>query len=308
MKRAISLLLILLLALSLCGCRESRWTGGKTKVLCTSFPTYDLARRVAGEDAEVKMLLPPGAEIHTYEPTAGDLLLLGECDLFFTVGGENEAWVEQLLAAQSRPVEVVRMLDWGETEEEEPLDSHEESHEHSHETDEHIWTSPRRLPPIVQAFAQALSQKDSAHGAAYQSRAQSYVDELRSLDARLTALIEAAPRREIIVGDRFPFLYLVKDYGLSYRAAFPGCSEESEPSAAVMGALCREIREKGIPVVLHVEFSSPAVAEALAEACGVKTATLHSCHTLSKEDLEAGETYLSLMERNCIVLKEALGA
>ena len=302
MKRITAIFLSVLLLL-LSACAPLPESDGRLRIVCTVFPAYDLARSIAGERAEITMLLPPGAEAHSYEPTAQDLLKLENCELFLFIGGENDTWVEELTQGLRHAPALFPLLDHADTyREEEPNGEPSEEGE----PDEHVWTSPEKMRQLAAALCQTLCEKDPAGEAEYRRAAAEYDGALADLSARLRETVETAARREIVVADRFPFLYLIKDYGLTYYAAFPGCGHETEPSAATMAALCDRVRESGIPAVLYVEFSTRAVADALAETCSVQTRLLHSCHNVSREELAAGVTYLSLMEENIKVLSEVL--
>ena len=306
---------------------------GTLQIVATIFPGYDTARQIAGDRAEVSMLLKPGEEIHSYEPTPMDIRKIRDCDLFIYTGGENDVWVERILDAmgEERP-QTLRMVDTVETYEEELTegmqaergeehdhgeeagehDREEDEHgEHDHEEetgeiDEHVWTSPLNLILISQAVAEELRRLDPEGAEIYQDRAREYEKELLALDADIRAIVEGGARRVLVFGDRFPFRYFAQEYGLDYYAAFPGCSSESEPGAATIAFLIDKVRDEGIPVVFSIEFSSGNLARAIAESSGAVTRTFHSCHNVTREEFESGETCLTLMRKNLPVLKEAL--
>lgn len=310
--KGLALLLALLLAATALADSQESHAGkaGATPlaIIATVFPAYDFAREIAGERATVRLLLPPGSESHSYEPTPQDILAIQNADLFVYVGGENEHWVGEILASMGEKAPTaLAMLDCVATLEEEYSESMEDNHnDHASELDQHVWTSPKNAKRIVQALTQALTRQDSAGAALYAAREESYLAKLDELDAAFTEVVEGGVRRKIIFGDRFPFRYFANDYGLSYDAAFPGCSEESELSPQTLISLIREIRKEGIPVVFYIEFSSQKTAGILAEETGAKPLLMHSCHNVSAEEMDAGATYLSLMWDNAAALKEAL--
>lgn len=299
--------------------------GGKMKVVTTIFPAYDFARQVAGERAEVTLLLKPGMESHSYEPSPRDILEIMDSDLFLYAGGESDVWVEELLSADDGETEAFALLDWVDPLAEETSEGmqvkghdhgHEEEEEHAEEGhavhlegteyDEHVWTSPKNAMVITEKICALLSDNDPQNAEYYEENARSYQEELRELDEAFASVVEKAERRTLVFGDRFPLLYFVRTYGLDFYAAFPGCSAETEPSAATIAFLTDEVRQEGIPVVFYLEMSNGKIAEAIAEAAGARTAVFYSVHGITASDLEAGEDYLSLMYRNVETLKKAL--
>ena len=263
----------------------------------------------------LKLLLPPGAESHSYEPTPKDIIEIQNCDVFIYVGGESDAWIEDILSSMdTSQKQLVALMDCVDTVEEETVEgmqaeghAHEEgAAEQEAEYDEHVWTSPKNAILIVEKIANELSLLDDSNSEAYQSASTDYIEKLKVLDSSFETVVSSATRNMMIFGDRFPFRYFADAYGLDYYAAFPGCSSETEPSAATVAFLTDKVSEEKLPVVFYIEFSNHKVADAIAEATGAKAMLFHSCHNVSAEELEAGATYLSLMENNVEVLKEAL--
>ena len=289
----------------------------KPQLVATIFPAYDFARAIAAEGADIRLLLPPGSESHSYEPTPQDIIALQKADLLLVAGGESEHWIEELIASMGDSAPRVFSLmtrveglaeEYSpsmETDDHEGHDHEHEEHDHA-ELDEHVWTSPKNAQKIVWALAAVLAEMNPAEAETYQSRADAYLAELSKLDQALEAVVQAGARNKVIFGDRFPFRYLAYDYKLQYDAAFPGCSEDSEPSAQTIVSLIREIQRDDIPVVFHVEFSSRKIAELLGAETGAKLLLLHSCHNVSAAEMESGATYLSLMWNNVAALREAL--
>ena len=301
MKKYAAALLALLLAI-LPGCAGAE--NEKPAVVTVIFPQYDIVRAVAGDRADVKMLLKPGAEVHTYEPAPQDILAIGGCDLFFYGGGESDEWVEGLLAsAENESRRVLAMMDCVSLLEEEG----EEEEGGEAEYDEHVWTSPKNMMLIAEAVCEALCEIDPAGEAVYRENTEAYLAALNELDEAFRAVVERGERDTIIFGDRFPLIYFSREYGLNYIAAFPGCSSETEPSAAAMTALIRGAAAIKAPLVLYLELSSGRVAQAVAEQTGAQARVFYACHNLTQDDFEAGKTYLDFMWENVETLREALG-
>ena len=311
MRRMLPLLCALLLLTS-CGPALPPEDSDRLQIVAAVFPAYDFARSAAGELADVTLLLPPGAESHSYEPTPADILRVQRCDLFIYLGGESDAWVDTILSAIEPRGDVLRMIDCVDLLEEETVEGmqgghdHEEGHDHLGEVlsmDEHVWTAPRNAAAVTRIIGQRLALLDPENGEAYAAGAEAYALELEELDRDFAAFFDTLPDRTIVFGDRFPLLYFAEAYDLDYYAAFPGCGAQTEPSAATVAFLTRKVREEGLPAVWYIEFSNHLVADSIAEAAGVETAQFHTCHNVSRADLEAGATYLSLMEANLETLR-----
>ena len=323
MKKPLPLLLSICLLLTACGQAAPEPESGRLKIVTTVFPAYDVARAAAGGLADVELLLPPGTESHSYEPTPADILAVQDCDLFIYLGGESDAWVDTILEAVEPTGTVMKMVDCVELLEEEEVEGMQSlpGHDHDHgdhddhedhdlgrvkEYDEHVWTSPRNAEAITLAVGEQLAALDGEHAAAYRENAAAYGAELRRLDGEFAAFFASLPERTIVFGDRFPLRYFAEEYGLDYYAAFPGCSTQTEPSAATIAFLTDKVRAEGISTVWYIEFSNHLVADSIAEATGTKTAMFHTCHNVSKAELEGGVTYVSLMEGNLAALGENL--
>ncbi len=526
MKRLFAALLALLVAAAaLAGCAKAPTPAGeagdKLKVVATIFPQYDFIRQIAGEQVELTMLLPPGSESHSFEPTPQDIIKIQNCDMFVYVGGDSDSWIDGILASmdtsgktivslmnlvdvveeeivegmeddhghdhdheeftpedvQPRPLTEwaggwsslhtsmndpsfapyyeAKAEDLGKSAEEtkqvyatrwnseydqiridgskvtfvkggvehtaeyqptgfevvetdsgsysvwyhyetvstgvpkrilfsdhgyKPSEEHEEEHEdekdhdheeehehlahyhlkygdasvaeliardwaptffpaessaaqqaesmidhlsghshedeeeehghedeHEHELDEHVWTSPLNAQRITQALSDTLCQLDAANADSYRQNTAAYLEKLQQLDAAFKEVVAAGAAKALVFGDRFPFRYFTDHYGLDYYAAFPGCSTETEASASTVAFLIDKIKQENIPAVFHLELSNQRMADAIAEATGAKKLLLHSCHNLTRQELEAGIGYLELMNQNVTALKEALG-
>ena len=312
MKRIFPALCALLL-LTACGPDLPPEDSERPQIVATVFPAYDFARSAAGELADVTLLLPPGAESHSYEPTPADILRVQRCDLFIYLGGESDAWVDAILSAIEPEGEVLRMVDCVDLLEEETAEGmqgghdHGEDHDHLGEVlsmDEHVWTAPRNAAAVTRIIGERLAALDPVHAGEYIGGAGDYARELEELDRDFAAFFAGLPDRTIVFGDRFPLLYFARAYDLDYYAAFPGCGTQTEPSAATVAFLTEKVREEGLSTVWYIEFSNHLVADGIAEAAGVGTARFHTCHNVSRAELEAGETYLSLMRANLEALRE----
>lgn len=282
--------------------------GGKISVVTTIFPPYDFVREIAGDQADVKMLLKPGEETHSYEPTPQDIIAIQDSDVFIYTGGENDVWVEDILSSMpDSDMVTLRLVDCVDTVEEEQVEGMKGSAgESPHEVDEHVWTSPVNASLIAEQIKNVLSQADSDHSEMYEENTLAYQEQLSELDRQFRDVVDNAKRNIMIFGDRFPFRYFADEYGLEYYAAFPGCAGDTEPSAATMAFLIEKVREEKVPAVLKMELSNDDIANAVAEATGTEVKVLYSCHNLSADDFENGETYLSMMQKNVETLKEVL--
>lgn len=278
----------------------------KTSVVATAFAQYDFARQIAGDKADIIMLLAPGEESHTFEPTPRDIATVKNCDLFIYGGGESDKWVDTILNSAGNEIKTVKMMDIVELHEE---DSHneEEHHDHSHtEYDEHVWTSPENAIVICEAICNALVEADPKNEDYYVSNCSEYTASLRELSEEIRNTVQLSDKKAIAVGDRFPMKYFCEEYGIEYYAAFPGCSAQVEANPVTIARLKNYIFDNGIDTVFKVDLSTGLVAGTVSEMTGSDVATLYSCHVISVEDFEKGETYLSLMERNLSALKFAL--
>ena len=312
---------------SLTACNAAGAKSNKLQIVTTIFPEYDWVMNVLGDKAsnvDVTMLLDNGVDLHSFQPTASDIMKISSCDLFVYVGGESDGWVEDALKeAVNKNMIVINLIDeLGDTVKEEEIiegmqgedEDHEGEHEHHHEEgeveyDEHVWLSLKNAQVLVKSISDALQKLDSANAETYKKNADSYIESLKALDADYKAAVDAASNKTILFGDRFPFRYMVDDYGLTYYAAFVGCSAETEASFETITFLSKKVDELSLPVVLTIEGKDKRVAETIIEntaSKNQKVLTLDSMQSVSSSDIKNGTTYLSIMESNLSVLKEAL--
>lgn len=298
MKKLLCIVLALLLCIGLGGCGST--DTATVKIVCSAFPQYDFLREITqGTDVALTLLLRPGQESHDYDPSSKDIAAIHAADMFVYVGGESDSWINKTLeTVNTENKTVLKLLDMAEP--------HAEHDGHDHGYDEHVWTSPANAITIANALCENLCTLDAKNAAVYRKNLAAYADKLRALDADFKKTVQDGKRKTVVVGDRFPLLYFCEAYGLSYYAAFAGCAASTEPSSADVAALIATVKAENIPVVFKMEMSAGGVAHTIAESTGAKVLTFYSCHNLSKTDFEAGETYLSLMQKNVQALKEAL--
>lgn len=317
LRRFLSLFLTLAAAAALTGCSAAPAEEGEgVSVVTTGFAAYDFARTLLGERGSVELLIPPGSETHSFEPTPKDIIDIQNCDLFIYTGGESEAWVDDVIESVGEGVSTVTLMDCVELLEEEAVEGMEtdgedahEGHDHGdgEEYDEHVWTSPRNAVLICEKIAAALCEADPEGAEEYEASLREYTDRLEELDAAFWDVVGNGVRKTIIFADRFPLLYFARAYGLEYYAAFPGCSEDAEPSAATVAFIIDKVREEDIPVVFHIELSNELMADTVCDETGAAKRQFNACHNVTRAQFDAGVTYLELMWDNVGVLKEALG-
>ena len=327
MKKLISLLLsAVLLASLLAGCGTAApKSHGDIKVVTTIFPIYDWVREVAKDDVDINLdlLLDNGVDLHSYQPTAKDIMDISDCDIFIYVGGESDEWVDDTLAqADNKNMTVLDLMDiLGDKAKEEEVkegmqeDDHEheegkeEEHEEGPEYDEHVWLSLKNTSLFVDKIAEALSKADPQHAEAFKANAASYQEKLSALDAQYQQAVDNASVKTLLFGDRFPFRYLTDDYGLDYYAAFVGCSAESEASFETISFLSGKVDELNLKSIMQIETSDGSIAKTVKDNTKTKDQqilTLDSLQGVTSDRIQAGETYLSVMESNLTVLKQAL--
>ncbi len=317
-------LLVMLFAIAVCttACGTAQEDDGKLRVVAAVFPLYDWTREIIGEktqDVELTLLVNNGTDLHSYQPSASDLINISTCDVFLYVGGASDVWVEDALKNVTNPdMQVINLIDVlgsGAMEEEIVAGmqhSHEEQDDHHHETvsyDEHVWLSLNNAMLFVNHISKVLETADAKNAEFYRSNATAYTDRLKALEADYRNTIEQAETDTLLFCDRFPFRYLVEDYGLEYYAAFPGCSAETEASFATIAFLAEKLEELQLPAVITIEGSDKKIAQTVIQNTELKNqaiVSLDSLQSVSKKDIEDGVTYLSVMEKNLTVLKQVL--
>ncbi len=312
-------------------------SGKKLKIVATIFPEYDWVRQILGDEAknaELTLLLDNGVDLHSYQPTADDIAKISECDLFIYVGGESDGWVKDALKEGKNPDrKVINLLEalGNNTKEEEVVEgmqAEEEEHESTAagesaaagesseaeeeegpEYDEHVWLSLRNARELCDTIAEDLKSLDSAHASVYDANLKKYEGELDALDQQYQQAVNAAGNKTLLFGDRFPFRYLVDDYGIKYYAAFVGCSAETEASFETVSFLAKKMDELGLKHVMTIEGPDKKIAATVIENTKDKNQdvlALNSMQSVTTKDIEGGETYLGVMQQNLEVLKKAL--
>ena len=319
-KILLVLITALLMAGILSGCshQENPDDDKKLQIVTTIFPVYDWVMNVLGDNtgnAKVTMLLDTGADLHSYQPTAADMMKITSADIFVYVGGESDEWVEDVLKNSSgdRCIVMNLMEILGDRlREEELVEGMEHDHEEEEEEteyDEHIWLSLRNAAVRVKRIEEALSKADSGNAAVYQNNRTSYIQKLDNLDRQYEAAVSQASVKTLLFADRFPFRYLTEDYGLNYYAAFAGCSAESEASFETVTFLTRKVDELNLKAVLTIEGTDHRIAETVIRTTASgnqKILTLNSLQSVTARDVGQGISYLTVMTENLKVLKEAL--
>lgn len=312
MKKFVLLLVLLLTLSAFSSCGEDK-EEGELKIVCSVFPLYDWTREIVGEsDAlSLELLVDSGTDMHSYQASVGDIITLTECDLFIYVGGASDAWAEEALRSHENPNRVeLRLLDYIECED---LSCHSgEGHDHTHEAegyDEHIWLSLRNAARVSAVIADAIASLDPLNASLYLENSTTYIDNLNALDAFYAEAFQACAQRVLLFADRFPFVYLTRDYEILCFAAFSGCSSESEASAATVRTLAVQLDEYGLSSVLILEDSSDSIADAVIAASkseNVSVLSVDSMQSVSEADIRGGVRYLTVMEKNLALFLEAM--
>ncbi len=311
-KRMIAVFTTILLLLALASCAAPIAEEKGLHIICTVFPQYDWVKNILGEKAEentLTLLMDNGADLHNYQATAEDLLAIGNCDLFIYVGGESDEWATEALANHpNEKRKTIKLLDAGALE---VPHIEEAEHDHEEELDEHIWLSLQRAENICEKIAQTLGELDPKSKELYQSNAKAYCQKLSDLNKKYVSAAKSGRQKTLLVADRFPFLYLAKDYGLEYFAAFSGCSTETRASFETLAFLREKLDDLDLPFVVVTETSDQSVAKSVianSNDADRQILVLDSLQSVTKKRIEDGETYLSIMEKNLKVFEQALGA
>ncbi len=294
MKRALVIFVVFVLLLTGCAPTVKKEDNGRLKIVTTIFPIYDFVRAVSGDLVDIKLLVDPGTEVHSFDPTPSDVAAIYNADLFFYIGGESDTWVESVLADTS--VNKVRLIECVS-----PLT--EDGHE---EIDEHIWTSPENAILILEKIKDSIVLADGDNAEIYKNNFISYSQRIKEADNKLRKIVNESSNKFILFADRFPFKYFTDYYGIGYEAAFGGCAISTDISIKTMNRLIKVIEDKNISTVFCVEMSNRNIANALSSEMGVEVVELHSAHNVSKGDFENGITYADIMERNIKSLERGI--
>ena len=341
MKKSIFLLIaVLALTFGLCSCQSGNNTASKDsdkiKVVTTIFPEYDWVKAILGDKADkaqLTLLMDKGADLHNYQPSTSDIAKISEADLFIHVGGASDKWVEDVLKhKKNKNMQIINLMEvLGDKAKEEEIKEGMEDHDHDHdkdkdhdhdhdkdkdhdhddliEYDEHLWLSLSNAKLFCDKIAKALSQLDKENAETYQKNYEAYAKKIDQLNEEYEKVVASSPNKTLVFGDRFPFRYMVGDYGLDYYAAFIGCSVESEASFDTITFLAKKVDQKGLKSVITLENSNQKIAKSIIENTASKDQqilTMNSMQSVNEKDIKAGLTYLDIMKENLKVLKQAL--
>ena len=315
MKRMIAAVLCAVLLLCcFSGCRKKEGEGS-LHIVTTIFPMYDWVQQIVGENpgnVKITILMDNGVDLHSYQPTADDIITISSCDMFIFAGGESDAWAEDVLKqAKNSKMIVINLLEQLGDKALCPEHDHQEEEDHHHHThDEHVWLSLKNAAAFCQVIRDGLMQLDTDNTAVYQANAETYIGKLSALDKQYETVAASAKKETVLFGDRFPFLYLFTDYGLSYHAAFSGCSAESEASFETITRLAGVMDVHDLKYVMTIDGSKNSIATAIINATKDKNQqvlSMDSLQSVTAQEVKAGQTYLNTMEENLTVLQKALG-
>lgn len=281
-----------------CTKNKNSFDENKLKVCVVNFAQYDIAKSILADKADIKLLLKPGAESHSFEPSPQDIKLISSADLFIYTGGENDSWVERILSSLNRKPKVFSLMD--------AVFSDINEKEMFADFDEHVWTSPKNVIKIAEKLEKEFSSLDKINSDFYFEQKEIYKKELNLLHQDFSNLVKNSKRKVIIFGDRFPLKHFAHEYGLEYYSAFSNCSTDVEVSAQTIKKLIKIVNEKNIPVVFTIELSNGKIADTICEATKTEKREFYTCHNISVEHFEKNENYISLMKKNLESLKFAL--
>ena len=294
MKKIIICILCMVL---LCGCSGNTGTQSSDKitVVTTIFPLYDFARAIGGDNIEVRMLIRPGTEVHSYDPLPSDMTAVSRSDLFLYIGGESDKWVDTVL--DDGDINSLGLINAAEH------THHERGHDH---TDEHIWTSPDNAVLILETICESIIKIDAENADIYRKNCNAYIKKIEEASERISNTVSKYENPFILVADRFPFTYFTEEYGIEYEAAFDGCAVSTDISLKTMSRLTETIKNRSIKSIFCTELSSKNIAKALQEELGVEIIELHSAHNVSLDDFNDGITYVDILYHNVNALERGL--
>ena len=303
-----TVLLLITVCLAACSSGKKESDTNKISIVTTLFPNYDFARQIAGDKADVTLLLDPGVESHDYEPSPSDIIAINKADLFIYTGDNMEHWAANIINSLEK--DSVTVIDTSiniSLVKSAKNDEENINNTASLEYDPHIWTNPKNAIVMINTILDAIIKEDPKNEDYYRKNADNYVSKIKELDTEFQEIAAEAKYDTIYFGGRFALIYFVQEYGLGYMAAFDSCSSETEPSAKLVTNIIEAMKKNGATVVYYEELAEPKAAEAIAEEIDGSTLLLHSCHNLSAKDMKNGETYVSLMQKNAENLRIGLG-
>lgn len=297
MKKLLIFILCTVLAVLGCGCGFVKKDTQKITVVATIFPLYDFARAIGGDNIDVKMLIKPGNEVHSYDPLPSDMMAVYDSDLFLYIGGESDKWVDALIGDSNvNSLALIDSIAKGDT----------YTHQHHNHADEHIWTSSDNAILMLKTICESLVKLDPENEDIYRKNCDEYIQKINTASAEIAATVSQYKNPFILVADRFPFAYFAEQYSIEHEAAFDGCAVSTDISMKTMMRLTKTIEEKGVKAVFCTELSSRNVAKALQEELGVEIIELHSAHNVSADDFKNGITYVDIMQKNKTALERGI--
>lgn len=327
-KLLVNLMLVMVMVVSFVGCNSTKGVNNtgdneKIKLICTAFPQYDWVREIIGDESNVELtlLVENGTDIHNYQPSAMDIALISNCDIFIYIGGESDAWAEDILAeAMNKDMIAINMLEaLGDSVKEEELiegmekEAHEEHGDHEDheeaEYDEHVWLSVKNAKVLCNVISKSLVEADMSNKEKYESNCEEYIGKLEDIDEKYQSVVDSAKRNTILFGDRFPFRYMVEDYDIDYYAAFVGCSAETEASFETIAFLSQKVDELELPYVIVIDNGEKQLANTIIANTKNKdqeVLVMNSMQAVTKDEISKGVTYISVMVDNINVLEKAL--
>ena len=326
MKKNFQLFIFLvLISLFLIGCKkENQINENSISIVATNFPSYDFARSVVTKvdenylaptnhftNVNIKLLIKPGMETHSFDPTPKDIIDIQNADIFIYMGGHTETWVQKILTTSNKlPKKIIKLKDVCEITHNH--EHHEADHHHNeHEEDEHFWTDSKNTIKMISTILTNIIEVDNEKTNGkfideYKSNAASYINQINKLSSEIKNTVDNSSNKLLIFGDRFPFTYFTEEYGLEYISAFEGCSSAVEVKTSKLAELIDTAKEKNSKAIFKIEMSNGKIAQTIADATGAKVLELHSCQNVTKDDFNKGVTYAYTMNSNLNALKEGL--
>ena len=287
-------------------------------IVAANFVSYDFARAICKDKANLKLLIKPGMEIHSFDPSPMDIISLENADLFIFTGGESDEWAEKILASMKNPPKKLFLLvenaeileeelvEGMETDEKDGEAATSDENLSDFEIDEHVWTSPENACRILKSLEKTISAMDLENSDFYKENTENYIEKIHSVQKKIKSAVLEKENPFIVMGDRFPLRYFTEEFGITYRAAFPGCSSAVEASPQTIAYLIDTVKKQQLPAVFTIELSNQKIARTIAEATGTKVIELNACHNLTKQQFDQGFTYLDALEQNLRALEEGL--
>lgn len=314
------IIFLVLVCFSFISCSKEKKSDFDINVVTTTFPCFDAVRAVVGNNDKIniKMLVKPAAEVHSFDPSPSDIISIKKSDLFVYIGGESDEWVKRLITEENiyslKLADHVFLLEEEHHHDEEGDDESEEHHHEEinpHEKDEHIWTSPENEIVIINEVLESLCKiaKDknlNEYISVFEENAKNYINQINEVSLKIKNVVQNAKNNFIVMADRFPFVYFAEYFGIEYISAFNGCSTAVEVGTAKIAELIDVVKQKKLSAIFYIELGNHKLCDTIAESCNVDILPLESIQTVSKKDFDNKETWVSLMYRNCENLRKGM--